>query len=268
MFEDSFLGKIESTSWSQLLYFDPSRLVTYYHNGSARDKGFICGGSLVSRKIVVTAAHCILEKDSLTRRKAEDATFYLGRYNLTLKFERYSLSSKVSELILHPDWSSKGFRYDADVAIAVLIQTINLFNNYIQPICLPTEPSYNDMIDRKGQVAGWGLTHFDNASTTWPMFTTLKVVSESDCLGSDHRFYFPTSHRTFCAGDVIGGSGPCNGDSGGGFVLEKDSKWNLRGIISNALKDSDGACDTTKFAVFTDVSKFSDWIRGYMRRFG
>lgn len=55
------------------------------------------------------------------------------------------------------------------------------------------------------------------------------------------------------------GSGPCNGDSGGGFMMLRDGRWTLRGVVSMSIADQ-GRCDLSQYLVFTDVSKFSDWI--------
>lgn len=57
------------------------------------------------------------------------------------------------------------------------------------------------------------------------------------------------------------GSGPCNGDSGGGFMLQKNDRWTLRGIVSTSLLDQETrTCDLTNYVVFTDTSKFLDWL--------
>ena len=63
--------------------------------------------------------------------------------------------------------------------------------------------------------------------------------------------------------------GPCNGDSGGGFVVKSDGKWYLRGVVSSALYNNElFMCDTHNYAVFTDVAQFKDWIVRYMELHG
>lgn len=57
------------------------------------------------------------------------------------------------------------------------------------------------------------------------------------------------------------GTGPCTGDSGGGFVIKRGKNWVLRGIVSSALLDvNTRTCDISKYTVFADVAKYMDWI--------
>lgn len=55
---------------------------------------------------------------------------------------------------------------------------------------------------------------------------------------------------------------------GGGFVVESNNKWFLRGIISASLLDETLTCDTKNFAVYTDVTKYTSWVQGYMQMYG
>src|SRR5690349_10870838 len=149
------------------------------------------------------------------RRKAEEASFYIGKLNLEyLSGEKSYIVSSVKELVVHPDWDFNDDRYDADLAIAVLSRTIS-FTKFIKPICLPSNDvtSYEDLIGSRGIVAGWGRTEFDAIATERPKWIELAVVSESTCLRSNIAFSELTSDRTFCSGDNDK-SGPCSGDSG------------------------------------------------------
>jgi secreted trypsin-like serine protease len=49
------------------------------------------------------------------------------------------------------------------------------------------------------------------------------------------------------------------GDSGGGLVLEINSNWTLVGLVSVGLIKHK-VCDLTDYVLYTDVSKFYDWI--------
>jgi len=48
---------------------------------------------------------------------------------------------------------------------------------------------------------------------------------------------------------------------GGGFYFEAIANtFIVRGIVSASYATSNGSCDLSQYAVFTNVAKFSDWI--------
>jgi len=60
------------------------------------------------------------------------------------------------------------------------------------------------------------------------------------------------------------GAGSCVGDSGGGFALERNEKWFLRGVVSfGASKTVQGdkiTCDPHLSALYVDLGEYMDWI--------
>lgn len=192
------------SNFSQLL-----RLAAYYHS----QNGFICGGSLVSSNVIVTAAHCIQNKLEPIIRK-EDSTFYLGKYQFESLSEPNIVVAGVTQLIIHPSWDSNDERFDADIAIAVLLNKIP-FSKFIRPICLwRSTRTFVDIVGKSGVIAGWGLDEKKSLSTMSPKWASLPVVDTLTCIRSNSLFNRLTSERTFCAGKTRDGRGPCNGDSG------------------------------------------------------
>lgn len=139
----------------------------------------------------------------------------------------------------------------------------------------------------KSQILGWGKTEISAESTERPKWSKIPVVDLLTCIRSENTFNTLTSDRTFCAGNRAGTDGPCNGDSGknifefeqgtemlknfvpgGGFVVNNNNKWYLRGIVSASLLDQNlSTCDVKNYAVFTDVTKFQSWIQNYVKRY-
>jgi secreted trypsin-like serine protease len=103
--------------------------------------------------------------------------------------------------------------------------------------------------------------------STKPKYANIEVVDFDTCVRSHNGLIQITSKRTFCAGNRQTGTGACNGDSGGGLVVENNGKWYLRGIVSASLLDGD-LCDTKNYAVYTDVTKFNGWIQGFVQQHG
>lgn len=85
----------------------------------------------------------------------------------------------------------------------------------------------------------------------------MSIIDHKSCLLEDSQFEVIATERTFCG--KAEGEGPCLGDSGSGFYVEHDRIWFLEGITSSSLVRN-GDCDVTKNAVFTSISKFTDWI--------
>lgn len=83
----------------------------------------------------------------------EFVTAWLGKHNLNVDNERGSQKRAVREIVNHPDWQFNSVKFDADIAILVLVKKVK-FTNQIQPICVPKEGF--EHIDGEGTVVGWG----------------------------------------------------------------------------------------------------------------
>ncbi|XP_039492762.1 beta-fibrinogenase brevinase-like isoform X1 [Drosophila santomea] len=207
--------------------------------GSATEKPeWICGGTVIHERYVLTAAHCILLVD-------EDPDFFvgLGAYN-----KSESQVYPVVKAIHHRDYDELSLVND--IALLQLNETI-VFNAKIKPACLATSP----VEDHEAlTVSGWG--YLDSVSQKQPdelRKADLQVLNISDCSQA-------SSDMHICAGGVNNISDVCNGDSGGPLA-----KWHPRwggclgqviGIVSNG-----GLCDAqyprTKF---TNVYFYVEWI--------
>jgi hypothetical protein len=46
--------------------------------------------------------------------------------------------------------------------------------------------------------------------------------------------------------------------------VKNNGKWTIRGIVSAALRRSDGSCDLENYVIFADVAINMDWINGFI----
>lgn len=95
-----------------------------------------------------------------------------------------------------------------------------------------------------------------------PRKAKTNIVSEVECLRSLPRFAEITSSRTLCAGKHDG-SGPCEGDSGGGLMFYRNGLWLLRGVISAGITMKQ-RCNSQEYTVYCDIAKHTTWLDKYI----
>lgn len=244
-------------------------LVAYFYLENINSESeFVCGGSLISRKLIITAAHCIESKgNSSSTKLPKNSLFFIGINDLNLK--KKSNPMIATEFHVNLNWDPTDVRYDSDIAIVVLSKTV-LFNEIVKPICIWSRTNnYEDMIDKIGTVAGWGLTESGTESFSTAKYVEIPVIKDGICYIKDPRLTIFSSENTFCAGKEKIHNGPCKGDSGSGFIYKENYKSYLRGIVSVGIWSFERKnCDLTFFTVFTDVSKFTQWIQSFIKKFG
>ncbi|XP_041472650.1 atrial natriuretic peptide-converting enzyme-like [Lytechinus variegatus] len=210
-------------------------------------KGVHCGGSIINRNWIVTAAHCISSQSvgsiyvlaGVTDRKDVHADI---QYR------------ELSHVIRHPNASKGGF----DVALARVTEPFN-YNALVQPVCLPDE----DIILDPGEyltVTGWGATGggFDGIKL---MEVRLPLIPPQAC---DRWSYFSRrilEERIICAGYERGMQSACYGDSGGPAVVQRGGKWTIIGTVSGGSMC--GAPYTPN--LFTRLSFYVAWIRSVVQ---
>ncbi|KAL7013231.1 hypothetical protein ACKWTF_015279 [Chironomus riparius] len=212
---------------------------------------YFCGGTLISKRKVVTAAHCMLIL-------ARDITVLLGVHDFSKRHEVGRFPYAVQNVYIHPDWNPNTDTYDADIAIMVL-ETEVTYSKYIQPICLMY---INSTLATKmeGVVVGYGKDGDPKKlHSIIPKSINLPIHKNEDCFLKNYELARYSSKRTFCGG-AGNGTGVCMGDSGSGLVVTDGSAYYLRGIVSASLNNMTYGCDVDTYSIFTNILHFTDWI--------
>ncbi|KAM4566076.1 coagulation factor X [Odontesthes bonariensis] len=214
-----------------------------------RSDGFgFCGGTLVSDRWVVSAAHCFEES-------ADHVT--IGDLD-KLRPDPGEQLIKIQEVIVHPHFHS--FTFDSDIALLYLAQPVVRGPTAV-PACLP-DPHLSKYLlreENRGVVTGWGATQYLQRSSRFLRKVTLPVVSHQACTATTEQVI---TDNMFCAGYLEASVDACSGDSGGPFVVHYRGTWFLTGVVSWGEK----CAARGKYGVYTRLGNFLHWIRDTMER--
>ena len=195
--------------------------VSQHKYASSSRSSYGCGGTLISRKHVLSAAHCaIICENNIDKCKPKSVNWAtLGDYDKRKK------DGEVFVPITRPYYThlktfqkkrpSGAFMYD--YVIFVLECCIN-FTPYIQPACFPTE-SISNIVGKKVRVLGWGKMSLRGEQSPTLKYIDIEVLSHKICKsknkrnGSSIRY---SKEYLMCAADPDHwDKDACQNDSGG-----------------------------------------------------
>uniref|UniRef100_A0A182NCA9 Peptidase S1 domain-containing protein n=1 Tax=Anopheles dirus TaxID=7168 RepID=A0A182NCA9_9DIPT len=216
-----------------------------------RPPDFVCGGSLIHPRFVLTTAHNTDGKINLIARFGE---WDRGTTNEPFKHQEIS----VKEILQHPEYVPNPI--SNDIALLLLANEVR-YTKHIQPICLP-QPT-DDFVGWRCISNGWGTV--GGVYATIMKKVSLPVLSRSDCIRmlryAGFGPFFKLREDFICAGGEVNVN-LCKGDGGSPLACETgNGSFVLAGIVSWGI-----ACGgfNNPF-VHVEVAKHLSWINEHMR---
>mmetsp|Transcript_16551 Transcript_16551/g.34780 ORF Transcript_16551/g.34780 Transcript_16551/m.34780 type:complete len:396 (-) Transcript_16551:184-1371(-) len=257
------------------------------------DRGHNCGGTIIARDVILTAAHCLGYFHEVV----------VGRHDLTVSSEGEEIGiDSDASILMHPLYDATKLKYD--VGLIILSQEITADVDIVK---LNTEDELPDSLESVTAV-GWGYTSLATYSS-WgylvdePVLSDVLMEAEMYALSNEYCYEILTSvwkdSYGYEYGENFGGWGldddeysgysnisfpltvddfksmmctsdpfsqTCLGDSGGPLVVKGNDEHGADdvqvGIVSWLL----GECEEGKPGMYVRISEVYDWIEANVCR--
>ncbi|XP_037891224.1 serine protease 7-like [Glossina fuscipes] len=230
-----------------------------YKNDNGNDE-FMCGGSLINQRYVLTVAHCVI--DNFGKKGNGLSKIRLGEHDLNQEMdcEYKECSDKPRDLnyediIIYPDYDHQS--HQNDIALIRLADNVN-FTLFVLPICLPlTETRMNISGGEFLTAATWDRL---DGNAKVKRHRRVSVVEHTDCVNRYREHDFQLTASQICAASDVS-KDTCAGDSGNPLMRNAyttDSHhWYLEGLLSFGYR-----CGFQGWPiVYTRVADYVDWIQ-------
>ncbi|KAJ2100225.1 hypothetical protein GGI09_002381 [Coemansia sp. S100] len=213
----------------------------------------LCGGTLITDRIVVTAAHCVMDPDIGTLLPPGKVRVGLGSQK-----QRQQHFVPALEIHVHPEFQPPVSTND--IALIVIKPITPNATVHIAAIYAGHIPPMSRLT-----AVGWGMTSANGGFNSVPnslQETELVVGSQQDCSEFVPGYESSDGPQICTENKLLLGKDTCQGDSGTGVFITVDGHKYLAGLTSygaNLLGDPTCALDDG-FGVYTRVSYFRSFI--------
>nr|CAD7432064.1 unnamed protein product [Timema monikensis] len=207
------------------------------------DRIVFCGATIISRRWLLTAAHCLVNK------LLNQTVVLVGDHDTSTGADtNASRLYLISRVIGHQNYNT--LSEANDIGLIKVNQDI-LFSLEVGPVCLPWNYK-GSYAGETVEALGWGTLQFGGETPSQLQKVGLQVISYQQCLSYYNSGITQNQMCTYSQGKDA-----CQSDSGGPLLYTNPNtgRLYLSGIISYGI-----GCATSNPGVNTRVTAYLNWI--------
>lgn len=213
----------------------------------------LCGGSLISRSAVLSAAHCLY--------RAANAVVILGASDIRNPTEPHQVRFRESSANFRIHHHFREGVTNSDIGVVRLTFPIAVFTVAVSAISIPTDAMVTDLFaNENGIVAGFGRYTDTGNNSPNLRFVEVNTLPNSGITGCAIRFPSMIDNSHICTSG-LGGRGWCPGDEGAPLIVLRGGVYIQIGVASIF---PDSGCTSGNPSVYTRTTSFLSFIRQNM----